>query len=90
MTTSMREEKTTPGRKYQGLLQLIKTALEIIERDIQTLAMEEEPGTGPLLKAADKCKMLIKELEEEVATIVRYVEEAPEQSGTEDSNKSGA
>jgi hypothetical protein len=87
-TRAMREEKTTRGGKYQGLLQLIKKALEIMEQDIQALTMDEEPGTSPFRKAGDKCKMLLKELEEELATIVRYVEEAPEQSGTENCSNS--
>jgi hypothetical protein len=75
--TAMLEEKTTRGDKYKGLLQLIKTALEIIEKDIKAVGeMDEELGTGPLRTAADKCKVLLKELEEELATIARNVEEA--------------
>jgi hypothetical protein len=74
--TAMLEEKTTRGEKYKGLLQLIKTALEIIEQDIKVIGdMDEELGTGPLRTAADKCKVLLKELEEELATIARNVEE---------------
>jgi hypothetical protein len=86
----MLEEKTTRGDKYKGLLQLIKTALELIEQDIKAVGeMDEELGTGPLRTACDKCKVLLKELEEELATIARNVEEAPEQSGTENCNNSG-
>jgi hypothetical protein len=75
--TAMLEEKTTRGEKYKGLLQLIKTALEIIEQDIKAIGeMDEEMGTGPLRTAGDKCKVLLKELEEQLATIARNVEEA--------------
>ena len=72
----MLEEKITRGDTYKGLLQLIKTALEIIEQDIRAIGdKDEELGSGPLRTAADKCKVLLKELEEELGTIVRNIEE---------------
>jgi len=86
----MLEEKTTRGDKYKGLLRLIKTALEIIEQDIKSIGeMDEELGNGRLRTAGDKCKVLLQELEEELATIVRCIEETPEQGSTENCNSSG-
>jgi hypothetical protein len=88
--TAMLEEKTTRGDKYKGLVRLIKTALEIIEQDIKSIGeMDEELGNGRLRTAGDKCKVLLQELEEELATIVLCIEETPEQSSTENCNSSG-